>query len=122
MNSKYEGACLYNVLLDSMRVVYTLPYLEVKRIEELLDWRLLREAVRTHDLVVPLALWPASVLIEADSLGVIVVDGALAHSHDRAAARLVTGVVVQANLAESGHWAHLVFKRLSSLNPFQKTQ
>ena len=104
-----------------MRVVYTLPYLEVKRIEELLDWRLFGESVGAHDLVVPLALWPASVLIEADSLGVVVVNLALAHSDDRTGARLVTRIVVQANLAQ-GREAHLVFKRSSSLTPFQKTQ
>ena len=98
-----------------MRVVYTLPHhLEVKRLEKFLDRRLLREAVRSHDLIVPLSLRAASRLVEPDSLGVIVVDLSLAHGHDRAAARLVTWVVVQANLAE-GRETHLVFMNGSSL-------
>ena len=74
--------------------------LNIKRLEELLDRRLLREAIRTHDLIVPLALRPAARLVEADRLGVVVVDLALAYGHDGAAARLVTMVIVQANLAE----------------------
>ena len=71
--------------------------------------------VRAHDLIEPLASWPAARLVEADRLGVVVVDLALAYGHDGAAARLVTMVIVQANLAE-GREAHLEFKRSESLN------
>lgn len=44
------------------------------------------------------------------------VDLALTHGYDRAATRLVTVIVVQANLAE-GRKAHLEFKRSESLRP-----
>ena len=53
--------------------------LNIKIFKQIIECRLLREAVWTHDLVEPLALRPASVLVEPDSLGVIVVDLALAH-------------------------------------------
>lgn len=90
--------------------------LQIKRLEELLDWRLFRKAVRTHDLHVPLALWAALVLVETHKLGVIVMNLALAHGYNRAHTRLVTRIVVQANLAQGRHGTHLVFKRLMSLN------
>jgi hypothetical protein len=74
-----------------------------------------REAVASHHLDEPLARWSASLLVEADRLGVVVVDLARAHGDDRAAARLVLVVVVEAHLAE-GREAHLLFKREKSLN------
>ena len=71
-----------------------------------------REAVASHHLDEPLALWATSLLVEADRLGVVVVDRAIGYSHDRAAARLVLVVVVEAHLAEGRHGAHLLFKRV----------
>jgi hypothetical protein len=90
--------------------------LNIKRFEELIDRRLFGEAVRSHDLIVPRALWTAARLVEADRLGVVVVDLALAYGHDGAAARLVTMVIVQANLTEGRH-AHLGFKSGVLLSP-----
>ena len=93
--------------------------LNIKRLEELLDRRLFGQAVRAHDLLEPLALRPAARLVEADSLGVVVVDLAFAHGDQGAAARLVTVVVVQADLAE-GREAHLSFTRSPSLRLLSK--
>ena len=84
--------------------------LNIERLEEFIDRSVFREAVTSHNLHEPLARWATSLLVEADRLGVVVVDLARAHGHDRAAARLVLVVVVKAHLAEGGHGAHLYFK------------
>ena len=78
---------------------------------ERLDRSVFREAVWAHHLDEPLALRAASVLVEADRLGIVVVDRAIANGHDRAATRLVLVIVVKAHLAE-GREAHLLFKRV----------
>ena len=54
-----------------MRVVYTLPHhLEVKRLKKFLDGC----EFLGGQLMKPFALWAASILVETDSLGVIVID------------------------------------------------
>lgn len=55
----------------------------------------------------PLALWSTLVLVETDKLGVVVVNFAIAYSNYGSTTRLVTGIVVQAHLAQSRH-AHLL--------------
>jgi len=87
--------------------------LNINRLEELLDGRL-GKAIGSHQRVEPLALGAASIRVIAHNLGVVVIDLPGRCGGDGSSARLVTGVVVQANLAKS-RADHLVFKGSQSL-------
>ena len=87
--------------------------LNVNRLEELLDGRL-GKAVRAHQRLEPLALGATTLQVVAHNLGVVVIDLPGGGGSDGSSARLVAGVVVQTNLAES-RTDHLVLKSSQSL-------
>ena len=89
-------------------------YLNIKRLEELVDRR---QTIMPNYVMKPRALRSTLLLIQTHKLGVIVVNLTLTHRNYRTNARLLVRVVVQAHLAEGGH-AHLGFKSGSLLRPW----
>jgi len=73
--------------------------LNIKRFEKLFDRRL-GKTILTHDILEPLAVWSTPLRVVSNELGIVVVNFALAHSDQRSTARLVTGIVVQANFTQ----------------------
>jgi len=94
-------------------VSHATPDLHIKRLEELISGRL-GKATGSHQRVEPLALGTTPLRVITHNLGVVVIELSWSGGNDGSSARLVAGVVVQANLAKS-RTDHLVFKGSQSL-------
>lgn len=98
---------------DRVEMVHGSCHLIFKRFSSLNIKRVVDRRLFTYAYE-PFTLRTASVLVEPNRLGVVVVDLTLVDGDDRATARLVDRVVVKAHFAE-GRETHLCFRQMISL-------